>query len=143
VNRAELQQLADDRLQDASVLLAAGRWSAAYYLAGYAVECGLKACVLANLEATGILFEDRKQMKELVDSYFTHEIDTLVVLADLQAARGIAIAANAALGDNWTIVKDWKEMSRYKQKSQTQAEDLFAAITDAANGVMQWIRAHW
>ena len=38
VNRLELRQLAQDRLQDAAVLLAAGRWSGAYYLAGYAVE---------------------------------------------------------------------------------------------------------
>ena len=27
------------------VLLDAGRYPAAYYLVGYAVECGLKACV--------------------------------------------------------------------------------------------------
>ncbi len=31
-------------MRDAEVLLDAGQWSGAYYLAGYAVECGLKAC---------------------------------------------------------------------------------------------------
>ncbi len=39
VNRAELQQLAEDRILDAQALLAVNRWSGAYYLAGYAVEC--------------------------------------------------------------------------------------------------------
>ena len=36
-----MQQLAEDRILDAASLLAVGRWSGAYYLAGYAVECGL------------------------------------------------------------------------------------------------------
>ena len=143
MKRAELQQLAEDRLQDAEVLLAAGRWTAAYYLAGYAVECGLKACVLAHLEQVGMLFEDKKQMKNLIDDYFTHEIDRLVDLAELEVDRGLAIAGNAAMGDNWNIVKDWKESSRYKQASPAQAQALIHAITDVANGVMPWIKAHW
>jgi HEPN domain-containing protein len=45
MNRTDLQILAEDRLKDAEVLLAKGRFAAAYYLAGYAVECGLKACI--------------------------------------------------------------------------------------------------
>ena len=43
MNRRDLQQLADDRVLDAEALLNAGRWAAAYYLSGYAVECALKA----------------------------------------------------------------------------------------------------
>jgi HEPN domain-containing protein len=43
VNRQEARQLADEWVVDAKLLLDAGRWHAAYYLAGYAVECGLKA----------------------------------------------------------------------------------------------------
>ena len=45
MNRTDLQLLADDRLADAEILLANGRFGAAYYLAGYAVECALKACI--------------------------------------------------------------------------------------------------
>ena len=45
MNRADFQRLADVRIDEAGVLLAAGRWSGAYYLAGYAVECALKACI--------------------------------------------------------------------------------------------------
>jgi hypothetical protein len=68
VNRAELRQLAEDRLRDAECLLAAGRWSGAYYLAGYAVECGLKACIMARVESTGVIFWDRK----FADKCWTH-----------------------------------------------------------------------
>ena len=38
---------------DARALLAAGCWAGAYYLAGYALECALKACILKFVEATG------------------------------------------------------------------------------------------
>ncbi len=44
MNRSSLQNLANERIKDAEALLMAGRWSGAYYLAGYAVECALKAC---------------------------------------------------------------------------------------------------
>jgi len=46
MDRAQLHQLADDRIRDARALLAAKRWSGAYYLAGYAVECMLKTLIL-------------------------------------------------------------------------------------------------
>ena len=49
MDRLQWQQLAERWLVDAKALLDAHRWSAAYYLAGYAVECGLKACVLARV----------------------------------------------------------------------------------------------
>jgi HEPN domain-containing protein len=45
MNRADLQSLSNLRLADARALLSAGRFAAAYYLAGYAVECALKACI--------------------------------------------------------------------------------------------------
>ena len=43
MKRLEWQQLAERWLVDAKCLLDDRNWSAAYYLAGYAVECGLKA----------------------------------------------------------------------------------------------------
>ena len=45
VNRQDLQSLARTRHAEAKALLRAGRSDGAYYLAGYAVECGLKACI--------------------------------------------------------------------------------------------------
>ncbi|MBV9327461.1 MAG: HEPN domain-containing protein [Chloroflexi bacterium] len=43
MNRAEYRRIARAKLADAQVLLRARRYDAAYYLAGYVVECGLKA----------------------------------------------------------------------------------------------------
>lgn len=49
MNRTQWQKLAERWLEDAKALLDAERWPAAYYLAGYAIECGLKACVLVRV----------------------------------------------------------------------------------------------
>jgi len=38
---SDLKILAETRVADAMALLQAGRWAAAYYLLGYAIECGL------------------------------------------------------------------------------------------------------
>ena len=40
MNRSDLQKIADIRVADAKLLLDAGRFEGAYYLIGYAVECG-------------------------------------------------------------------------------------------------------
>ena len=140
--RAEWQQLAEDRILDAHTLLnaSAPRWSAAYYLVGYAVECGLKSCVLVYLTAhPEVVFRDRK----LSDDCWNHEIERLVKTADLHATREADSLANPALGVHWQIVIKWKESSRYEQKTRADAERLYEAVTDPTNGVMQWIRARW
>src|SRR5256885_356806 len=78
VTRADFQKLADERIADAKALLAAKRWAAAYYLAGYAVECGLKACVLVRVTAVAeVIFEDRRYSEKC----WTHSLTQLVDLA--------------------------------------------------------------
>ena len=139
MNWADLKQLAEDRLLDARVLLDAHRWSGAYYLAGYAVECGLKSCVLAFVERTGAIFKDRK----FQENCWTHELEKLAKLAGLEAELGVAIGANPAFGGNWGLTKDWIETSRYEPKTQAEAESLYIAISHNADGVLQWIRTRW
>jgi hypothetical protein len=139
VNRAELQQLAKDRIGEAKALLAAKLWGGAYYLAGYAVEYGLKACILACVEKTGIIFEDRKYAEKC----WTHDLEELVKLARLDESLGLAVAANPALERNWLIVKEWSELSRYRRTPHHEAKRLYRAITDNADGMMTWITNHW
>jgi hypothetical protein len=140
VNRAEWQQLAERWLVDAKHLLDDHRWSAAYYLAGYAVECGLKACVLARVAAKPeVIFEDKK----FSEKCWTHSVGELVKQADLEAARAAGAAANLALGTNWLVVKDWSEKVRYQVVSHQKAKKLYAAVADKPDGVLQWIRTHW
>lgn len=138
--RAEWQQLAEDRILDAQALFAAGRWSGAFYLIGYAVECGLKACVLARVAAhPEVVYEDRKFSHDA----WTHDIERLVVMADLKAVRDADALANVALYQNWQRVKDWSEESRYEQNGLPEAQRLIDSVVDPMNGVMRWIRVRW
>jgi hypothetical protein len=140
--RAEWQQLAEDRILDARAHLIAGvdRWSAAYYLIGYAVECGLKSCVLARVGAfPEIIYQDRS----FSNSAWTHDVESLLIVADLKAIRDLDAQANQALYANWQQAKQWTEKSRYQQKTEAEARRLFEAVTDPKDGVMQWIRARW
>jgi hypothetical protein len=139
LNRTDLQQLSQDRLLDAEALIAASRWSGAYYLAGYAIECALKAAVLQYVERTGIIFEDKKSAEKC----WTHDIEVLVKMADLEVPRGKAIRTNTQLGTNWLLAKDWNELSRYRNSTQAQAESMYNAISDPTNGVLQWIKLYW
>ena len=45
LSRKELQALSGIRLREARALARLGMNDGAYYLAGYAVECALKACI--------------------------------------------------------------------------------------------------
>ena len=138
-SRTEFQSLADLRITEASALLAASHWSGAYYLAGYAVEFGLKACILARVERTGIIFEDKKFAADC----WTHKIEDLVGLSDLKADRGRDAPIGSAKDVNWKIVARWSEESRYKRATQADAEELYKAITDTTDGVLPWIRIRW
>lgn len=138
MNSAELRQLAEDRLADAQALLAAGRWSGAYYLAGYAVECALKACIVKRLMAT-----DEFPEKRYSEQCWTHNLTLLVSLAGLKNTLDLDLAAQRRFEDNWTLVRDWLESSRYLQTSQLKAQAFLDAIADPTNGVLAWIQRHW
>ncbi len=106
MNRSELQQLAKDRIRDAKTLLEGGRWSAAYYLAGYAVECALKACIAKLMRPEE--FPD----KQLAERCWTHDLDRLVAVAGLRDLRDMANRSDPDLLASWDVVKDWNEASR-------------------------------
>lgn len=139
MNRSHLQQLSLERIEDARELLAISRWSAAYYLAGYSLECALKSCVLAYIEKTGIIFEDKK----FAERCWTHDNEELVKQANLKLERDKAMGANLLLNENWLVVRDWSEASRYRLSQQHDAENLFLALTDSVNGVLPWVKTFW
>src|SRR6202162_3912577 len=139
VNKTDLEQLADLRLAEAVALLslAPPKPDAAYYLAGYAVEVALKACI-AKLTAQHD-FPD----KNFAAKCFTHKAKELVPLAGLESTRAAAMAADAVLAANWLIVKDWSEESRYERWTVTEATALIDAIREPNHGVLQWVKGHW
>jgi HEPN domain-containing protein len=137
VDRAELQRLAIVRITDAKVLLAARRWSASYYLAGYAVECALKACIAKLMKSEQ--FPDKK----FAEKCWTHNLTQLLDLAGLEADFDAAMNDDPGLRRKWDTVKGWKEESRYDRRTKAEAEKLYAAITDKKHGVLSWLKLRW
>lgn len=137
MNRTELQLLSENRARDAETLLNVGQWSGAYYLVGYAVECGLKACIAKQTNQHD--FPDKKH----ADKCFTHDLEALLQVSGLVPQRTLDAQRNPVLGNNWLIVKDWNERARYQLWSENQARKLFEAVTNANDGVLSWIKAHW
>jgi hypothetical protein len=50
MNKSELENLAAIRVKEAGILLTADCYQGAYYLAGYALECTLKACIAKQVK---------------------------------------------------------------------------------------------
>jgi HEPN domain-containing protein len=137
VNRTDFQQLADVRIDEAGVLLAQGKYDGAYYLAGYAVECGLKACIAKLTNQYD--FPD----KVFAQQCFTHDIEALLFRAGLQPQLKADLAADPTLEKNWGIVSGWTESSRYTRNNRMDAQSLYDAITDPAHGALPWIKIRW
>jgi HEPN domain-containing protein len=137
VTRTDLQQLAEERIEEAKLLLGAAKYSGAYYLSGYAVEFALKACV-AKLTNQHDFYDEA-----IAKDCFTHRPEILVNLAGLRPQLDADRAADSDLEINWATACAWTESSRYEFHTKDDAEALFNAVTDAARGVLPWIRTHW
>ncbi len=65
-------------------------------------------------------------------------------LAGLQAQLDADAPKGTPRADNWATVQEWTEESRYELgTSQAEAEGLYDAITNATEGVLPWVKAHW
>lgn len=137
MNRQDFKSLAAIRVQEARLLFRNGKYDGAYYLAGYAVECALKACISKLTRQHD--FPDLETVKKS----YSHDLAQLAKIAGLEIAMNRAFELDSRLDVNWGVVKDWTEASRYNRHSSTEARDLLRAITDKKSGVMQWLRQHW
>lgn len=135
--RADLQANAQAKLDDAIILLNVKRYSNAYYLAGYAVEIGLKACIAAQLSAETI------PDKEVITKILKHEFKILVGLAGLAGPLKDMQDADDAFAMNWGLASQWSPDARYEATDPTSAQLLISAIADPKSGVLQWIKTYW
>jgi HEPN domain-containing protein len=137
MNRIDFQKIAELRLRESRVLLAAGFPDGAYYLAGYAVECALKACISKRTR------EHDFPEKKLVNDSHTHDLGKLLQLAELKVELDLVIEADPAMRSNLETVQDWSETSRYQKKTDQDAIALLTAIEDQKGGLLPWIRLRW
>lgn len=98
MNRADLQILAGERLADPELLYANGRFGAAYYLAGYAVECALKACIAKLTKAEDF------PIKNSTNTVYIHDLRKLAAVAGVEAAIAQLAKNDQAFETNWALV---------------------------------------
>lgn len=116
--RGSFVQAHHDRLQDARALLRARRWGGAIYLAGYVVECLLKAIILV-----------REERPWLPLRYWHHDLERLTEEAGLRpslARPGVAeIRQRMAL-----LLGLWDVTMRYggTRFTREQAERALAGV---------------
>jgi hypothetical protein len=135
-DRATFQQLAELRLAEAKLLLAHGLPSGAYYLAGYAIECALKAIIAKDFRANEI--PDLKYVRDI----YTHDLSALLRLANLEEELGAEKKNNPELYDCWTTVKTWSEAARYIVWTEADASAILDGV-GGDKGLLQWVRNRW
>ena len=138
MNRQDLQRLSRIRANEAKVLLDGGNFAGSYYLMGYAIECAIKSAIAKQTKR-----HDFPNRQLAADSY-KHDLKSLMQTAGLWAVFDVEIRADQALSDNWAVVKDWNEASRYiLSVSEAQARDLYSACTNKTHGLLSWLKKCW
>jgi HEPN domain-containing protein len=134
--RKDFKILAELRAAEAGVLATRGKQHGAYYLAGYAVECALKACIARKTKR----YEFPPPANVTRDVY-THDLTLLLRQAGLEDQLTQDMRANPALAANWNAVKGRNEMTRYVTTG-LNGRDFYKAVA-GADGVLPWIKQRW
>jgi hypothetical protein len=137
ISRSQLQLMAQAKADDADLLFGHGRHSNAYYLFGYSVEIGLKACIARLFVA------DAMPDKNLTNKIFTHKIDDLVTIAGLKPRLDSERQINLAFKGHWSVVAAWTEESRYDMVDAFTSTAMRHAVLDESNGVLRWLKINW
>ena len=137
MKRKDFQELAVLRLREAKLLLQTKSWEGAYYLAGYAAENALKACIARQTERHEFPDKDR------VLASYTHDLKKLLTVARLDNDLSHAARNQPELDANWATVTSWSERSRYERRSRAEAEALLNALRNRKHGLFRWLKQRW
>jgi hypothetical protein len=121
-------QAARQRFEDAELLWSEGRNTGSVYLAGYAVECILKALILASIAEPG----KRKQVQGSFRGSRAHDFAWLRFL--YLSHGGPSLPVDAA--KQFARVNLWSTDLRYSPGTLRRNEA--AAVLEAARGILNW-----
>jgi HEPN domain-containing protein len=134
---SEQAKVSQHRLDDAWALFNAVRWRGAMYLAGYSIECLLKAKLMRMFDCRHLReLEDELRRRGVVSArttIFTHELRLLLRLTQ----RLEPLRQNQTMWPLFNIVNRWMPAWRYTANpaSQEDAEDFL----DAVEKIRNWI----
>jgi HEPN domain-containing protein len=134
---------------EARALLSAYHADAAFYLAGYSIECALKACVCRTLDQDDFYKPDRSNksvryvQERVLREFKTHNYNDLLVLTGLSAKFELACQTDLALDIAWEIVRNlqWTEQARYQYNSKS-IEDCYVFV-ESVETILIWISKYW
>jgi hypothetical protein len=139
MNSSDLQKLSAIRLEEARSLLRNKHYAGAYYLAGYSIECALKACIAAKTKAT-----DFPPKPDTVRDYYKHDLVALVRAAELKDKLDARCKVSSRFKANWEVVRGWTEQIRYETNIDSgTARMMLKAIGDSRNGVLRWMKSYF
>ena len=125
------------RREDAHALLGATRWRGAMYMAGYSIECLLKAKLMRMYGCSNLRnLEEELQRRGLLAeraTIFTHQLEIL-----LRLANGLdRLRRNAQLWQVFNIVNLWIPAWRYNPdlSNREDARDYLSAV----DSIRHWI----
>ena len=133
----EQSKAAVHRREDAHALFNATRWRGAMYMAGYSIECLLKAKLMriyacSNLRDLEVELQRRGLLAEHA-TIFTHQLEIL-----LRLANGLdRLRQNAQLWPLFNIVNRWIPAWRYNpdRSEHDDARDYLNAV----DSIRHWI----
>ncbi len=126
------------RLDDAKVLLKERRWRGAMYMAGYAVECSLKAGLMRKFDCQNLAELDEEMKRggwlKHEDTIYTHGLERL-----LRAADGFdRLRTDPKVWSAFAMANRWQPAWRYDPNPSTP-EDA-TAFLEAVDAVRHWIQ---
>lgn len=130
-------RLSERYLTGAEILLDKREYDSAYYLAGYSVECLIKAVICKNVKAGEFPPKNTNKI-------YSHEIDQLIEAADLQGNLDFDKERSKSLKESYLVLKDWNpKESRYQHGvvDQKKAEDFLGQIKNK-EGFVEWLKKY-
>jgi HEPN domain-containing protein len=135
---SEQSKAGQHRRADADALFEKRRWRGAMYLAGYAIECLIKAKLMERFKQSNLedLETELKRRHVIPDrsSLFDHRIELYVGAS----GRLDALRSDNALWRSFNIANRWIPSWRYNPdlSNRADAEDFLFAV----DAMLEWIR---
>jgi HEPN domain-containing protein len=125
------------RLDDARALFDAGRWRGCMYMAGYSVECLLKAKLMQRFRCRNLeVLEEALHRRKLIRrgrSVFTHELDPLL---ELLGAKD-RLKGNADAHAAFRLVNAWQPAWRYSPDLANR--EVASQFMDGVRILYRWV----
>ena len=131
ISRESLHDIAEEKLNDARILLDNSSWNGAVYLSGYAIVRALKARICTTLGWND--FPHTTSEFSNFRSFKTHNLDVLLTLSGMeQHIRDTHIT-------EWSTVATWDPEVRYRNDGVTTHEHAVTMI-DAVEIILEALR---